>query len=258
MQRERFLKEYAERRKMSQKHQREDVQSRHIFDQCAIISMEDRIKEMSRKAIVAKEKLWGPTPQCNLNQHMGDNQSYLKAISESQAASSTFSGRSSLPDKSIQFYHTEDKGKHTCCDSIDLTKDNETSTSDPRSEVSPMRFVRNKRASIIRNNTRNDSDTLLQSNKEEHGNVKKTQRDDFDFSIPFNESKILVKVMTPEGRNPINGTTQPGSLLQETLEQTAESKQKINAPKRVAFDEQPKASKFIELTFCFLYMSMFV
>lgn len=208
--------------------------------------MEDRMKEASRKAIVAKETLIGLSSQRNSHLQMGENQQFFKNISESQCQSSACSSRSNMSE-SINFYHSND-GTNNGCDSVDLTQDYENRVSVPQSKVNQMRLVRNEHGNHHTDTNRskivNESNTVQLSGHLEHEVSKKMQRDDFDFSIPFNESNILIKVMTPDGRNPINRTNQSGSLLQETLQYAAEPKRDLNAPKRVAFDEEPKASKF--------------
>lgn len=218
--------------------------------------MEDRMKEASRNAIV-EEKLIELPSQRNSHRQMGENQLFFKTNSESQCQLSACSSRSNMSE-SINFYHSKD-GTSNDCESVDLTKDYENTVSVSQSKVNQMRLVRNEHRNehgnhhtdTNRSKIVNESITLQLPGHFEHEVSKKMQRDDFDFSIPFNESNILIKVMTPDGRNSINRTNPSGSLLQEKLQYTAEPKRDLNAPKRVSFDEEPKASKFIELSsFC--------
>lgn len=224
-------------------------------------NMDERINEVSQpSAIAAKEKLIGLTPQQNLHRHIAENQQYFKTMPERQLQATTVSGRLNVPDEPIQFYHA-DEIRNPDCDSIDLTKDYETNILDQRTKLNSLRYHRNGRASIVhselnRNKIQNDADPLLQQVRrlqadceEEHEIAKSSQRncDDFDFSIPFNESKILVKVMTPDGKMPINVIAEPDTLLHETLEHGAEPISELNAAKRVSFDEEARASKLIEL-----------
>lgn len=209
--------------------------------------MEDRMKEASQKALVAKEQSIGLSSQRISHRQTGEKDRSFKAYSENQSQASAYSSRSNMSEESINYYNSNDGNNG--CDSVDLTKDYENSVSLSRSKVNQMRLVRserrNHRSDAIRNQSGNESHEL--PGHSEPAVATKTQREDFDFSIPFNESNILIKVMTPDGRNPIKRTNPPGSLLQETLQYAAEPKRDLNAPKRVSLDEEPKASKFIEL-----------
>lgn len=215
--------------------------------------MEDRMKEMSRNAIVAKERLMRLSPQRNPHPQ-GESREFFNTSSNRQSQASAINSRPNTSEEAIDFYHSNDV-RNIVYESVDLTKDYEHSGP---AAISSLRSVINEHRNEERNEHGNIHidvnrkqvvtvpDTLQSPDNSVHEVPKKPRREDFDFSIPFNESNILIKVMAPDGRTPINLTKPPASLLQETLQYTGE-KRDSNAVKRVLFDEEAKASKFDEL-----------
>lgn len=167
-----------------------------------------------------------------------------------QTAAATVSGTLNISEDSIKYYHTEN-GTNNTCESVDLTKDYENNILIPRSEVQQMRLVRNEGTTFKRGNihavertTAERLEDTSSGNFERLNEIpKKTRHQDYDFSIPFNESNILIKVMTPEGKTPLNVTSQSNPLLQETLQYASEGKIKFNTAKRVSHDQDPNEGK---------------
>lgn len=189
--------------------------------------MEERVKEVSRNANVTKEQFVERSAQKHSHhQQLTESQKFANTSSERHSQAFSSSSRLNLSEESINYYHTDGgRRSNNGCELVDLTTDYESRHSSQRSEATQLRLVRNERRNsrtqVNRNQKVNDSDTLpipMPQNVEPEM-VRTSHRDDFDFSIPFNESKILIKVMTPEGRNPTKVISQP--VLQETLSQYA-------------------------------------
>lgn len=183
-----------------------------------------------------------------------------KTNSERQPQTSAASATLNTCDESIKYYHRED-GTNNAREAVDLTKEYGNSILIPRSEVQQMRLVRNegstlKRANIHTEMERNEilhSSDALSVNFEHSNEIpKKPRREDYDFSIPFNESNILIKVMTPDGKNPLNLTSQSNSLLQDTLQYATEAKRKSNTAKQASYDQEPKSGKLFAQNLCWL------
>ncbi|KAJ6648908.1 hypothetical protein Bhyg_04140 [Pseudolycoriella hygida] len=232
MEREKYFKECIDNRKLNQNNQRvENI--RTIYE-----NMSERMKESPHNVVVAKEQVAAaPQKHFNLktmeNRHKDESQQYLKRNPEGMSHILRFGGKTSNSEESISYYHSNEQRKNEY-ESVDLTKDNDVSIP----IVRQVRYDRSEQgtdyAEINRNKRPSNSDAQL-----EHGIPAKVQHKDFDFSIPFNESNILIKVMAPEVRKPV---TQSSSLLQETLQGAGEPKQEINAQKRVLCDDESKAN----------------
>lgn len=196
------------------------------------------MREVSRSVVVQRAN------DRQMSESEQKNKASLERQSQVTALSGRSEGRSNISEtmEKMNFYRS-DKARNDGCDSIDLTNDNDSSVSFKGSEVNQMRLVRTEHGNT-HTHVNNNKIVTLPVNLE-HKGQRKTKRDDFDFSIPFNDSNILIKVMTPDGRNPISLTNQSGSLLQDTLQYPAESRKNSNAQKRLSLDAEPKPSKFV-------------
>lgn len=214
--------------------------------------------EIPRNAGITNQQLVRISAERNLRyktmelRQASESEEFFKTSTERQPQTSSTSGTLNISEGSIKYYHTDDGNNN--CESVDLTKDYEPSILVPRSEVQQMRLIRNdggalKRGHIQRETKRheilNHLEPLPRNFQLQNEIPKKSRRTDYDFSIPFNESNILIKVMTPEGKQPTNLTNQTNTLLQETLQYATEMKEKTNTPKRVSSDQDLKPGKLL-------------
>lgn len=209
--------------------------------------MDERIRKGSHNDVVSNEGLI--VDPIRSNRRIRERHKSHVTSTETQAA--PFSGVTSVTDKSHNFYKPINFDE-SVCKTVDLTDDY-------RSGSPEMRFTRNEPGNNIQSEVRQDiivvdSDTVIVPSTAEHKTAQKSESVDFDFSIPFNESNILVKVMTPERKTPSNVTKeyrQPHSLLQNTLLNDAKpTKQEARASKRPVSAEKSKTSKFVKICVC--------
>ncbi|XP_037038831.1 uncharacterized protein LOC119076262 isoform X2 [Bradysia coprophila] len=238
MERENYLKKCADMKEMSQKqHNVEHLRQFHPnTDEC--------IRKGPYSAVVSNEELI--VDPVHSNRHIDERQKNLVSSTETQVAA--FNGVTSVANESKNYY-PHIKYDDSVCKSIDSTDDYKNRNPFNGGEVEQMQFNRNERGDNIQSEVKQnkitvDSNTVIVSPTMDHEMPKRSQ--DFDFSIPFNESNILVKVMTPDRKNPSNVCNQhpqPHSLLQNTLlHDTKPTKPDSKSSKRVLSDEESKTN----------------
>ncbi len=206
---------------------------------------DERINELSSNVTPQNDQLIMNPLQRMSHPHIDEAaRSVGRSSSETQGPAQSLSGRLNNAVESMKYYSIDGGMRNVSVESVDLTTDCENSISVSHSDLKKIRLVRNERENDIpseinhRNKIMNDEATVVVV----PGN---SVHEDFDFSIPYKESNILIKVMT--------GAHQPSTPQQETLQCDTEPKPEVHSLKRVSFDEEPKASKFIELYVSYVF-----
>lgn len=236
MERENYLKKCGNINKMSQKHRSTEVRNKFGRKRRQLISksythfQHEHIKKGPRNVVVSNEGIIADLNHAN--RHLGERQKNTGTNIETSVSDGPNS------------YYKPIKFDDNACTSIDLTEDY-------RNRSPELRFIRNDPGNNIQSEAQpnkilvnSDTATILPPSTE-----LAQQSEDFDFTIPFNESNILVKVMSPDRKNPttaINQYQQPHSnLLQNTLlHDPKPAKQESKSSKRhVSVADESKTSK---------------
>lgn len=150
------------------------------------------------------------------------NQNYFGSNSETHSQI-VFSGTNPNTHDETRHYYRRTEDANDVGDLVDLTKDceNHHKIANPLIRVEPSSsFIAESNRSKI-----NVSSTIVVPSNSEQEIQHKSRREDFDFSIPFNESNILIKVLTPDGRNKQlqDTSTATGDTLKETRQYVNET-----------------------------------